>query len=43
MEEEAIRVIKKLPRMNPGMFEGEYVNVLYGLPINFVVPEKKKK
>jgi protein TonB len=43
MEKEAIRVIKKLPRMNPGRFEGEYVNVLYGIPINLVVPEKKKK
>lgn len=43
MEDEAISVIKKMPKMNPGYFEGEAVNVLYGLPINFIVPEKKKK
>lgn len=42
MEKEAIRTVKKIPRMNPGILEGQNVNVLYGLPINFIVPEKKK-
>jgi len=43
MEKEAIRVVRNLPKINPGIVEGKPVNVLYGLPINFIVPEKDKK
>lgn len=42
IENEAIRVVKKLPKMTPGIQDGETVGVLYGLPINFVIPKKKK-
>jgi len=34
-EHEAIRVIKKLPDMQPGMQKGKPVGVIYGLPIIF--------
>jgi len=43
IEEEAIRVVKKIPNMNPGVVDGKSIGVLYGLPINFKVPENKKK
>ncbi|UKM65952.1 M56 family metallopeptidase [Flavobacteriaceae bacterium GSB9] len=39
LENEAIRVIKELPRMAPGKQEGKNVNVLYSLPIIFEMPE----
>jgi beta-lactamase regulating signal transducer with metallopeptidase domain len=39
LEKEAQRVIKTLPQMIPGQVDGEKVNVLYGLPINFVIQE----
>lgn len=35
LEEEAIRIIKLLPRMIPGKQKGEPVNVAYTIPINF--------
>jgi protein TonB len=37
LEEEAIRVIERLPKMKPGMQKGKPVNVIYGLPIIFNV------
>ena len=37
LEEEAIRVIKLLPKMTPGVKDGEYVNTKYSLPITFLV------
>lgn len=37
LEAEAIRVISKLPQMQPGEQNGEKVNVLYSLPIIFEV------
>ncbi|WP_241664798.1 energy transducer TonB [Seonamhaeicola maritimus] len=47
LEEEAIRVIKSLPKMIPGMQKGKVVNVPYSLPIIFQVaddnPEGKKE
>ncbi|WP_299434906.1 peptidylprolyl isomerase [uncultured Aquimarina sp.] len=50
LEEEANRVISSLPKMIPGEFQGEKVNVLYSLPIVFQVhnsssenSENKKK
>lgn len=33
-------VINKLPKMKPGMHKGEAVNVIYTLPITFMIPEK---
>ena len=39
LEEEASKVILNLPQMIPGEVDGEAVNVLYGLPINFVIGE----
>jgi bla regulator protein blaR1 len=47
LEEEVIRVIKLLPKMQPGKQEGKAVVVPYALPIVFVVqddqPELEKK
>ena len=40
LEKEAIRVIKLLPRMNPGYQKGMPVVVPYSLPINFAVARK---
>jgi len=39
---EAIRVIKSLPKMKPGMQRGKPVSVPYSLPIIFMVNGKKK-
>jgi len=35
LEEEAIRVVKSLPKMKPGKQKGKSVGVLYSLPILF--------
>lgn len=43
LEEEAIRVIKKLPKMQPGEQKGKAVGVLYTLPITFAIEADKKK
>lgn len=43
LEEEAIRVVKLLPKVKPGKQGSDYVNVKYSLPISFVVEEKTKK
>ena len=37
LEQEAIRVIKKLPKMDPGKIKGKAVTVPYTLPIKFMV------
>lgn len=42
LEDEAIRVIEKLPTMQPGIQRGKAVNVPYSLPITFNVVEKEK-
>jgi protein TonB len=34
-DQEALRVIRKMPRWMPGMQNGIPVNVKYNLPINF--------
>lgn len=36
-EAEAIRVLKKLPQMTPGMNDGKKVSVMYSLPIMFEI------
>tara|TARA_R110002096_G_scaffold431902_2_gene647762 strand:+ start:778 stop:2733 length:1956 start_codon:yes stop_codon:yes gene_type:complete len=43
LEEEAIRVIKTLPKMIPGEHKGEKVNVPYSLPIIFQVADEQKE
>ena len=35
LDEEAIRVVKSLPKWKPGMLDGDLVSVYYTLPINF--------
>ena len=42
MEDEAIRVMKLVPKMIPGKYKDQAVGVLYTLPINITVPKKKK-
>jgi len=37
LEEEAIRLVQKLPKMIPGEHKGKAVSVIYSLPIVFVV------
>lgn len=40
LEEEALRVIKSLPKMTPGKHKGKTVGVKYSLPIAFMVEGK---
>jgi len=40
MEWEAERVVKSIPKMKPGIHEGEPVNVKYALPILFKITKK---
>lgn len=40
LDAEAERVIKSLPRFEPGMQEGKPVDVLFTLPISFKIPNK---
>ena len=40
LAEEAERVVKSIPDMEPAIHDGERVAVLYSLPISFMVPEK---
>ncbi|MDD4968537.1 MAG: TonB family protein [Paludibacter sp.] len=35
LDDEAIRVVKSLPKWKPGMLDGEPVSVYYTLPVNF--------
>ncbi len=37
LDNEAIRVVKKMPKWNPGQQRGKPVNVKYMLPVNFVL------
>ncbi|GEM_PF-5730950 len=37
-EEEAVRIVKKMPRWVPGKFKGERVRVQYNLPVKFTLP-----
>ncbi len=39
-DEEAIRVVSRMPNWKPGSQSGEPVNVKYNLPINFALEEK---
>lgn len=37
LEDEAARIIQKLPKMKPGMQRGRPVKVQYAIPINFIL------
>ena len=39
LRDEAIKVIKKLPQMNPGMHQGKSVPVIFSLPIIFQIQD----
>ena len=43
IDAEAIRVVKLMPKWNPGMQRGKPVRVNFNLPINFQLSNKKKK
>lgn len=43
LDAEAIRLVKSMPKWNPGKQKGEKVNVYFRLPIAFVIKEKPKK
>lgn len=43
LKEEAIRVVKLLPKMKPGKQRGVNVGVKYSLPIAFKIEDKKQK
>lgn len=40
LEEEALRVVRKMPKWKPGRQNGEYVPVYFNLPINFRMAEQ---
>lgn len=42
-DEEAVRVISQMPKWNPGMQNGEPVNVYYTMPISFKLEEPSNK
>ncbi|WP_420149616.1 M56 family metallopeptidase [Spirosoma sp.] len=42
-DEEAIRVVKSMPRWKPAIHKGQIVNVQYHLPINFQLDEDRKE
>lgn len=41
LEDEAERIIKRLPKFIPGQYNGQAVKVRYGVPISFRIPGKK--
>lgn len=40
LEEEARRIVSKLPKFKPGKYNGKKVKVKYGVPISFKIPGK---
>ena len=42
-DEEALRVVKAMPKWKPGMYKGQPVKVSFLLPINFKFPEEKEE
>ncbi|MFD0991584.1 energy transducer TonB [Tenacibaculum geojense] len=42
LEEEAERIIKKLPKFKPGKHNGRPVKVKYGVPIGFKIPDRAR-
>ncbi len=41
-DEEAVRVVKEMPKWNPGTQRGKEVNVLYTLPVRYVLMTKRQ-
>lgn len=39
-DEEALRLIGTMPLWSPGMYKGRPVDVLYRLPVHFIIPDK---
>lgn len=39
LDEEAVRVISKMPKWKPGMEDGEYVRVKFNLPVSFKIKD----
>lgn len=42
LEQEALRVVQKMPRWEPGYKDGKPVSATYKLPIRFTLPPHKK-
>lgn len=42
LDAEAVNALSKMPKWNAGTQRGEKVNVKYMLPVNFIIPPKKK-
>ncbi len=42
-DEEAMRVIRRMPRWKPGMINGKPVRVAYMIPVKFTYDKSKKK
>jgi len=40
-DEETVRVISRMPMWKPGKRNGEFVNVMFTIPVNFVMDENK--
>ena len=43
LDEEALRVVKTMPKWKPGTQDGKAVNVAFNLPINFKLSDSNKK
>lgn len=43
LEEEAIRVLKLVPRMQPAILDGKHVSIPYSIPMNITVFKTKKQ
>ena len=41
--QEAIRVVKMMPKWKPGKLQGKVVRVQFNLPVNFVLPEDRPR
>ena len=41
LDEEALRCVNSMPKWNPGMQNGQAVNVKYTVPISFALPDSK--
>lgn len=39
-DEEALKLVAGMPSWSPGVYKGKYVEVLYRLPVHFVIPDK---
>ena len=42
LDEEAIRIVKSLPKFVPGKIDGALVDIEYTLPVNFRLPPEYK-